>query len=80
MLRRGDTLASLLLIKVELQKPHPPLADTLSCIAREGSVQLSLVGGLYLWHMNRRVASLSTHKRHLAPSLHHKMQQFFLCD
>lgn len=50
---RGVTLAFLLLIKVELQKPPPPLADTSSCIASEGSAELSLVRGLYLWHMNR---------------------------
>ncbi|TNN01710.1 hypothetical protein fugu_011092 [Takifugu bimaculatus] len=42
-LRHGDTLAFLLLIKVELQKPPPPLADTSSCIASEGSAELSPV-------------------------------------
>lgn len=54
---------SLLLIKVQLNGPHPPLLTTLSHISREGFVKHSLVGGLPLWLSGyTRFALLSTYK------------------
>lgn len=46
-------LSPLLLIKVELNEPSPPLPNILNHISSEGFVKHSLVGGLPLWLMNR---------------------------